>query len=157
MKQVLKPGQSVEFATPDEIAALIPRPEQRTRIRETQQVTLDANGNGTIQAYEVPAGYEFEVRRVTIWIGAVSDPNTAPVALNVAGKGVAYQRSGQFIEFGQPQYGAAVQVPGVQTWGDQQGPYLQNKEVFQVRAIALTANLILTSVTEGILVRPSIS
>lgn len=146
----------MEFATPDEIAALIPRPFEETRIRETQQVLLDAGGNGTIQSYEVPAGYRFEVRRVTLWIGAISDPNTAPVALNVAGKGVAYQRSGQFIEFGQPQYGAAVQVPGVQTWGDQQGPYLQNKEVFQVRAIGLTAAVILTSTVEGILTRPAI-
>ena len=70
------------------------------------------------------------------------------------GKTVEYLRSGTRIEWAQPQYGAAVQVPGVQTWGTEQGPYIRNGEVFEVRARGLTANATLDVTVEGILRRP---
>lgn len=153
MRQVLKPGQPVEFVTPDEIARLIPRPSEETRIRMPQGMQLNAAGAGQIEVYKIPAGYEFEVRRVVVTLtgNVPSDPNTAPVLLNAAGKFVAYLRSGSLIEYAQPMYGASLQVPGVQTWGDEQGPYLQNAEVFEVAAAGLPANGQLNVYMEGIL------
>lgn len=153
-KQRIGPGSVIDTLTPDEFLRMLPRPEEVTRIRVPGQVALDANGNGVITVYEVPAGYEFAGRRLTLDI-STTDPVTGAVALNVAGKAIIYRRSGQRIEFGQPAYGPAVQVPGVQTWGDQQGPYLRNKETFEVQAIGLTANVILTATLEGLLRRPS--
>lgn len=158
MKTVLKPGAIIETVTPDEMAELLPRGQQVTRMRVPKGVQLDANGNGQAEVYVIPAGYEFEVRRVVLVLtgNAPSDPNTGNVLLNAAGKFVAYLRSGSLIEYGQPAYGGAIQVPGVQTWGDQQGPYLQNKETFEVQAVGLTASSLLNVYLEGILTRPSL-
>ena len=155
MQQRMVHGAMLDFATPDEIYHLIPRPEQVTRIRAGETIQLDANGAGRDEVYKVPLGYEFAARRVSVTLSGVSDPSSGNVVLNVAGKWIAYLRSQQFIEFGQPQYGAAIQVPGIQTWGDQQGPYLRNGEYFEVQAAGLTANAALIVLLEGLLVRPS--
>lgn len=157
MRQVLKPGQPVDFLTPDELYDAIPRPRQETRIREPASIQLSGAGAGVGDVYTVPAGYEFEARRIVIVLAGniATDPNTGNVLLNAAGKWVSYLRSGSLIEIGQPAYGGAVQVPGTQTWSREQGPYLRNKEVFQVQCAGLTANAILNVYLEGILVRPS--
>lgn len=155
MEQRIVHGATIDALTPDELVSLIPRPAQYTRIRATETVQLDATGSGDDEVYKVPIGYQFAARRISLNIGGATDPSTGNVALNVAGKFVAYVRSGQFIEYGQPQYGAAVQIPGVQTWGDQQGPYLENGEVFGVIAKGLTASVNLLVILEGILYRPS--
>lgn len=156
MKQVLRPGYPVEFLTPDEFVALQPRQHQETRVRAPATLQLDANGNGRVTVYEVDPGYEFEARRIVLTLSGnvPQDPNTGNVLLNAAGKFVAYLRSDSLIEYGQPQYGANVQVPGVQSWSREQGPYLRNGEVFQVQANGLGANAVLNVYLEGILVRP---
>ena len=154
MKQTIRQGAEINFVTPDELVNLIPRAGQVTRVRASATVALDATGAGRDDVYKVPLGYEFAVRRVTVDLTSASDPSTGNVALNVAGKFLRYLRSGQFIEYGQPTYGSSVQVPGVQTWGDQQGPYLRNGEVFQVQAAGLTASVQLTVIVEGLLGRP---
>jgi hypothetical protein len=147
-------GAVLDIVTPDEIVRLIPRPEQITRIRATTQVTLNATGAGQDDVYKVPAGYEFAARRVTMYT-SIADPVTGAVIF-AAGKAVAYLRSGAFIEWAQPQFGNSYQVPGVQTWGSEQGPYLRNSEVFQVQAFGLTASAILTVILEGLLRRPPV-
>lgn len=156
MRQVLRPGYPVDFLTPDEFVRLQARERQQSRVRSASTLQLDANGNGVNIAFEVEAGYEFEARRIVLTLtgNIPSDPNTGAVALNAAGKFVAYLRSGSLIEYGQPQYGATIQVPGIQTWSREQGPYLRNQEVFQVQANGLTANGVLNVYLEGILVRP---
>jgi hypothetical protein len=148
-------GAVLDFVTPGEAAQIIPRPAQITRIRASQTIQLGATGGGQDEVYKVPAGYEFAVRRITINLMTATDPNTGNVTLSTAGKYVAYLRSGQFMEYGQPGYGAALQVPGVQSWGEQQGPYLRNGEVFEVMAVGLTANTQLLVMLEGLLARPS--
>lgn len=156
MKQVIKQGQAIDALTPDEFVRLLPRPVETTRIRAKAQVQLNAAGSGQVEIYKVPAGYSFEARRVFINIGGSSDPSTGNVPLNVAGKFVAYLRSGTLIEYAAPTGPNAVpQVPGVQTWGEEQGPYYRNGEVVEVQALGLTANQWLTVDLEGILFRPS--
>lgn len=154
-QQRIMHGATLDFITPDELVRLIPRPPEISRIRATQQVQLDGTGGGRDEVYKVPTGYEFAARRVSMY-ATVNDPTTGAIALSGAGKGVAYLRSGAFIEWAQPQYASAVQVPGVQTWGAEQGPYLRNAEVFEVLAIGLTASIILTVVLEGLLKRPGV-
>lgn len=158
MKQKLTPGGTIEAMTADEFAKLIPREMQVTRMRVSSTIALNASGNGTdAEIYKCPVGYEFEARRIVLTLtGTVpNDPNTGNVLLNAAGKFVAYMRSNQLIEYGQPQYGAAIQVPGVQTWGDQQGPLISNGEYFGITAQGLTANTQLSVYLEGLLKRPS--
>jgi hypothetical protein len=270
MKQKFIPGGTFEALTQDELMSLVKRPSQVTRIRAASSVLLDATGSGADEIYKVPAGYEFEARRISLnMTGAVpTDPNVGvnldgsasqsttannstatpaagavlanlgtlaggtysvntlgyvfsgvgsdetniglyvggvlqfvvpagvsgpgmaaggpytvivpaggavvqlrAIALSAAGVYltnisatknstvggvyVAYMRSDQLIEYGQPQYGAAIQVPGVQTWGDQQGPYLRNAEVFGVAVKGLTPSTSLSVYLEGILRRPS--
>lgn len=154
-QQRIMHGAVVDFVTPDEIVNLIPRPPEVNRIRATQQVQLNAAGAGQDEVYKVPTGFEFGARRLTAYV-TVNDPTTGAIALAGAGKGLAILRSGAFVEWAQPQYGSAVQVPGVQTWGSEQGPYLRNAEVFEVLAVGLTANAILTIVLEGMLRRPGV-
>jgi len=156
MQQVVRPGYPLNFLTPDEAVRLIPRPREESRVRAPATFQLDGTGGGTLDVFEVEAGYEFEARRVVITLtgNMPSDPNTGNVALNAAGKWCAYLRSGSLIEYGQPAYGGQIQVPGVQTWSREQGPYLRNQEVFQVRVAGLTASGVLAVYLEGILVRP---
>ena len=156
MRQVLRPGYPVDFLTPDEFINLQPRARQQSRVRSPATLQLDATGSGKVTVFEVEAGYEFEARRIVLTLSGnvPSDPNTGNVLLNAAGKFVAYLRSDSLIEYGQPQYGSAIQVPGVQTWSREQGPYLRNGEVFQVQAVGLTASGVLNVYLEGILVRP---
>jgi hypothetical protein len=155
-KQRIMHGAVLDIVTPDEVVKLIPRPPEVSRIRATQQVALNLAGGGQDEVYKVPAGFEFGARRVTAYL-SVTDPTTGAVQLTGAGKGLAYLRSGAFIEWGQPAYGGTVQVPGVQTWGAEQGPYLRNGEVFEVMAFGLTGSAILTVVLEGLLRRPGVA
>ena len=146
-------GAVVNIPTADEIVKLLPRPLRKTRMRMPASLALNAAGAGAVDVYKVPVGAEFEARRVvfTLTGSAPNDPNTGNVALNVAGKWIAYLRGGNLIEYAAPLYGAAVQVPGSQSWGDEQGPYLRNGEVFSIQAAGLTANVVLNIYLEGIL------
>lgn len=157
MKQRIVHGATVDMLTADELFKMIRRPREVTRIRAPQGLQTDAAGAGVANVYKVPIGYELEVRRVVLTLtgNAPADPNSGNVLLNAVGKFVAYLRSGQLIEYGQPQYGAAIQVPGVQTWGDQQGPYIRNGEVFGVQVAGLTPATVFNVYMEGLLTRPS--
>lgn len=65
---------------------------------------------------------------------------------------LAYLRSGQLIEYATPRGpNGAAQVPGIQTWGKEQGPYLANGEVFGVRVKPALAPQHLRVSVEGIL------
>lgn len=157
MLQKIAHGAQIDALTPAEADALLRarfREEVETVVRASGQVNLDGTGSATEELYTVPPGFEFEVRRVSMDLDTASDPGTGQVALG-AGKTVEYLRSGTRIEWGQPAFGGAVQVPGVQTWSRQQGPYLRNGEVLEVRAKGLTANAKLVLQVQGILRRPA--
>lgn len=157
MRQRIVHGTEIDTATPGEVSQIVAalHEPERTRVRAPQAVLLDANGNGQDEVYKVPMGYEFFVRRVFLNLSTASDPSTGNVPLNVAGKFVAYLRSGNLIEYAVPISPNAVpQVPGAQNWGDQQGPYLRNAEVFEVQARGLTPNASLMVTVEGILRKP---
>lgn len=155
MEQTLRPGGKIDAATPDEIRSLllaIASHDESSRVRAASTLQLDVNGNGQDEVYTVPLGYEFEARRVFLDLDTASDPSTGNVPLNVAGKAVEYRRSGSRIEYAAPvSPNAAAQVPGVQTWGAEQGPFLINGETFEVKVTGLTPNAHLTAIVEGIL------
>lgn len=157
MRQRILHGAYVDMVTPDELYKALPRPEEITRVRAPASIQLDAAGGGKKDCYKVPTGMELEIRRIVVTLtgNTPSDPNTGNVLLTAAGKFLAYLRSDQLIEYGQPQYGAAVQVPGIQTWGDSQGPYIRNGEVFGVQVAGLTPNAMLNIYMEGVLKRPA--
>lgn len=159
MKTTIKHGVELETLTPDELRATLSglaEQNRAQRVRASQAVALDAAGAGMDEVYTVPMGWEFEARRVSLDLDTATDPSTGNVPLNVAGRSVEYLRSGVRIEYGVPQGpNVAPQVPGIQSWGDEQGPYLRNGEVFEVRARGLTANSRLMVTVEGILKRPS--
>jgi len=155
MQQTIKPGGKIDAATPSEIRSLlesIASHDESSRVRAAAVVALDGNGNGQDEVYAVPMGYVFEARRVSLDLDTASDPSTGNVALNIAGRAVEYRRSGSRIEYAAPDSPNGVaQVPGVQTWGSEQGPFLINGEVFEVKATGLTAGAHLTAIVEGIL------
>lgn len=68
------------------------------------------------------------------------------------GRSVEYLRSGSRMEYAEPTGPNGItQVPGIQTWGSEQGPYLLNGEAFEVKARGLTAAARLTVIVDGIL------
>lgn len=155
MRQAIRPGGTIDALTTEEAQELFRHGRRKPkvqRVRAAATITLDANGNGQDEVYAVPAGMEFAARRVSLDLNTAADPSTGNVPLDVAGKTVEYLRSGTRIEYAVPQSPKAVpQVPGIQTWGDQQGPYLRNGEVFEVRVKGLTANAVLDVTVEGLL------
>jgi hypothetical protein len=149
-------GAYVHIPSPDEIAVAVNRGPDRLRHRIPASLALDGTGSGKVNIWDIPAGMKFEVRRIMLSLtgNVPSDPNTGNVLLNAAGKFVALLRSDSLIEYLQPTYGAAIQVPGIQTWSREQGPYIANKEVLQLQAAGLTGNLELGIYVEGILEVP---
>lgn len=145
MRMKMEHGAMLDIATPDEVARIVAAStramldESKVQIVRTAQVVqLDGNGNGQVEVYKVPMGMEFGLRRVSLGITTVVDPNTG-IPINTVGKYIEYLRAGTRIDYGQPSYGAAYQIPGAETWGEQQGPFLKNGEVFEVKATGLTA------------------
>lgn len=162
MRQRIVHGAVVDIATPDEIVKLIPRPRQTTRIRapETFRVSSDDFTIKNGEIYKCPIGYQFEARRV-VWslfgANANQDPSVGSLPLGGAGKWAAYLRSGNLLEYAMPQMGSNFQVPGVQTWGDEQGPYIQNGETFGIFLATGGAGFAGAQISvylEGILTRP---
>ena len=155
MRQTIRHSSSIDFATPEEVQAIVQgaiTSREVSRVRSPANIQLDANGNGRDEVFVCPVGMEFVARRVSLDLSTAADPSTGNVPLNVAGKYVQYLRSDTPIEYAVPvSPNAASQVPGVQSWGAEQGPYLRNGEVFEVRAVGLTANAILRVTLEGIL------
>lgn len=163
MLQKIIHGANLDIVSRGELEALLrqytTRQQSLRRVRAPEHVVLDATGTGTIQVYKVPAGYEFEVRRVILDLSTATENNLPAVTVSLAGGGLSlqYLRSGTRIEWGNPASPAAVggggYVPGSQTWGKQQGPSLRNGEVFQIRAIlgAGLAGVELIATVEGIL------
>jgi hypothetical protein len=162
VRQALVPGQTIDVLTPGEAAELfesIFRETVQERVRAAGTIQLDATGAGTEELYTVPLGFEFEVRRLFVDISTAADPNTNSVALNVAGRSIEILRSGTRVEYAAPlsPNGGIAQVPGVQSWGDEQGPYFRNGEVVELRCRGLTAQATLDATVEGILRRPPAS
>lgn len=159
MKQRIIHGAFVDMVTPDELYKALRKTVRRTRVRVPAAITLDAAGTtGAIKdIYKVPIGTEFEVRRISFDLGNVIASNLVPgsIALNAAGNYIRYLRSGQFMEYGLPinPTSTGPKVPGVQTWGEEQGVYLRNGDVFQIDAAlsAASANTTLSVTLEGIL------
>lgn len=160
MRTILKHGAVIDHVTPDEMRAMLgdssDKESASKRVRTAVGVNLDAAGNGQDEVYGVPIGFEFEARRLFVNLSTASGPVTGSVALNVAGKQIALLRSGVLMEYAVPLAPTALaQVPGMQTWGFQEGPYLRNGEVFEVQAVGLTALATLMVTLEGILTRPA--
>lgn len=161
MRQRIIHGAFVDMVTPDELYKAIRRPVEITRIRASETVQLDANGTsgGPVAVYKVPIGTEFDIRRVSFELSGVTELNLqgSSVSLASVGTSIRYFRSGNPIEFAYPVSPVAsspARVPGVQTWGDQQGPYMRNGEVFQIASVLQVAQATwsLTMTVEGILV-----
>lgn len=138
------------------------REATRGRVRATAAVFTDpATGFAELDVYNVPQGFQFEVRRVFMDGSQVSENganlNTAGASGSAANSFVRYQRSGTLIEYGKPNNIPGLSgfsVPGVQTWGKEEGPKLTGGETFQVRFRMSQASIRGQSVTvtvEGIL------
>jgi hypothetical protein len=158
----IKHGAILNAVSREEVEQLLQqyttRQQTRERVRAPATTILDATGAGLLEVYIVPIGWELEVRRVQFDLSTVNETNvaTASVSLNTPGFAVQYLRSGTRIEWGMPGSPANnFKVPGVQTWGAEQGPYLRNGETFEVRALlgAGVSGASLTILMEGILTR----
>lgn len=158
-RQVLLPGKPLDILTPEEAAELIAaayREDVTLRVRAGAIGQAVAGATKIIDVYKVPAGFEFEARRIFLDLSTGGDTPHGGMDLTAAPNWVEYLRSGDRIEWGQPQAPTLTpnQIPGVQTWGSEQGPYLRNGEVFQVRVNGVPMPNTVEVSLEGILRRP---
>lgn len=159
----LKHGSILDTVSREEMRQLLQeftiRQQTRERVRATAVVVLDANGLGEVNVYTAEPGWELEVRRLFFDNSVASEGNLAAGSINLStpGQAVQYLRSGTRIEWGNPIGPLATtgRIPGTQTWGNEQGPYLRNGEVFQVRLLAGVAFALstLTVTMEGIITK----
>jgi hypothetical protein len=140
VRQRVTAGGHIEAATPAEVSEIVGASNKGMiavdRIRAAATVTLGPTGIGQDEIYKVPAGMKFAARRVSIKSSVDGgDPFNVNVLGALAGEYISYLRAGQFISFAMPiNVNQKVALPGVETWGDQQGPNLVNGEVFEVYA-----------------------
>lgn len=163
MRTKLIHGAILDTASRKEVEELLKqyttRQDTRERVRASAVITLDANGVGQDEVYGPPPGWELEIRRVQVDLQSVNETNfpAGSIPLSTAGVSLQYLRSGTRIQWGNPESGAGAggRVPGLETWGAEQGPYLRNGEVFEVRAVlgAPVANQVLSIYMEGILTK----
>lgn len=160
-QQRVTAGGTLDIPSLDEIANLMLGGPLRQRVVAKQVIQLNNVGNGstgvdTEDLYTVPAGMFFEARRISFNLNTATDPNTGNVALNVTGKYISLLRSGEWMEYANPSSAAGVpSIPGAQSWAKEQGPYLQNQQVFQVACVGLTANASVTVILEGVQTDPN--
>jgi hypothetical protein len=140
VRQRVTAGGHIETATPAEVSEIVGASNKGMiavdRIRAAATVTLNSAGVGQDEIYKVPAGMKFAARRVSIKSSVDGgDPFNAQYLGALANEYITYLRSGQFISFAMPTHlTLKIALPGVETWGDQQGPNLVNGEVFEVYA-----------------------
>lgn len=184
MRQRIGNGSILDAATPEEVRDILLGQQDESplvkRVRAPYQVQItDSNGNGNhgnaVDIYKVPAGMSFELRRFTIFMGGLTlapgltsvnnSPGTNAISLSGVGGpapagGVALLRSDVLIEWLQPMSAGLVQIPGIQTWSKQQGPFLLNGEKLQIQVLGVIAGLsalnALAGIAEGILTDPGI-
>lgn len=158
MQQRIIHGAIIDILTPDELVHLLPRPPRQTRMRPTADVILDATGAGQVDVYKIPMGAEFDLRRVQFELSTVTGGNlgTAGISLVTVGNFCRYTRSGTPVGWALPVNSLGTgngRIPGVETWGAEQGPYLRGGEVFGVSIAGGAANAgnTITITAEGIL------
>lgn len=158
MRQRIIHGAFVDMLTPDEFYKAIQRPVVESRIRAPFSINLDANGAGDGIAYKVPTGGEFALRRVTFELTNITEANfqANSINLNAAGLFVRYFKGDAPLQWGIPASSLGVgRIPGYESWGDEQGSYLRNGEVFRIKVglgAAGAANSTLSGTVEGILI-----
>lgn len=133
MRQMVRPGGHIETVTPDEVVKILHSQRRDWEVFRAAESSnpLNANGQGQLDVYQCPAGMEAAVRRVSIYQSPGADPISTQQLLNAAGKFCYYTRNDQFIEYAIPLGPAGqAQIPGLQTWSFEEGPYLRNQEVF---------------------------
>ena len=158
MEQTIRHGAKINAATPDEVAAEVQKVridrEQRTHIRAGAQVQLDATGSGVVEVYKVPLGDHFSARRIFLTLNTIAaNPNTNGTQWGT-GRWAEYRRSGTLLSYANTTWNNLYGLPGSETWGDQQGPELENGEVFEIAMFGVTASALLIVMLEGILIRP---
>lgn len=151
MEQLVSHGGTIDAVTTKEMQTMVNgiktglpvsnQPSKITRIRATSSIILDENGDGVLDIYQVPLGYEFELRRVNF------DGNGTP-SNTQGGDGshyITYLRSGRLIAYANPNSylnnnsdTSTTLVPGNESWSSEQGPILKNGEVLSVGLNMLT-------------------
>lgn len=133
-KQTITPGGSIDAVTGDELARLFDaflRSQAPARpIRAMQEGKTDANGNVSIDAYEVPPGMEFELSRVVIQ----ADGFTPGVPFAAAGASWGeVRRSGTLIDWFTDQANTVkLGLPNRLSWNQGANSRIRNGEVVQV-------------------------
>lgn len=160
MKITIRHGAIVDVPTAEELAhhlTDLAATPARTTIRAAANLPLDASGDGIVSAFTVPPGYEFMLRRLAFNLSSATDSFTGAVQLGVAGVWIKLLRSGTLIEYSMPVGPTThIQVPGVQSWSEVEGPYLSNGEELQIQANGLTASADLNIEATGLLVKPDV-
>jgi hypothetical protein len=140
-RATIKQGETIDFVSPDELRAILGEAaSQQNRLspqtsRPIEGIVLDANGNGTVELYKVPAGMEFALHRIIIDADGITPaaPFTNPAGFAEILRGGAMFG---FVSFAP----AAGGLPAVNTWGSDNAIRYRNDEVVEVSIVGGPAN-----------------
>ena len=153
-KTKLEPGAEFEFVTPDELRDVLREVSaelQSTgpqRVRASQAVALDANGDGTVVVYAVPVDSHFIVHRLELESDG-HDPGT-PFTAAAGYADLVRGKDGERIDF-VLFASSAGGLPQVKTWSSENGPYFHAREQVTVKVVGGPANGNLIARVQGVL------
>lgn len=173
MRTLIKPGSPIETLTPDEARDIIQQEYRKQvfqHVRAEGTAKMDATGTGQVDAYTCPMGFEFECRRILIegdaglfWLKALpalgqGGPSQLvnPLEYMRSGESIGIPTVSNVIKTAVPQDEVWWLFPHLDTWGDQQGPYIRNGETLSLnlRGLINSANLTIQVTVEGLQRRP---
>lgn len=141
-----------EVLTPDEAVGLVRemldglRGEGPRSVRPDESAILDADGNGTIEVYKVPMGYEFALHRLVLDF----DGSTVAVPYTNAAGYALIQRSGEMMDF--VSFAAAAGgIPAVYTQSGAAAARFRNGEQVEVVIVGGPVNRSVRAKVQGTL------
>lgn len=156
MKFTLKPGETIETLTPDELEGLLDRVAERfsqpldERVLNPTSVILSAAGAGTLIAYEVPPGYDLRLDAIVLNAAGVTPaaPYTAAGAY-VAVFSDESASPGSLIDFSS----TTTIFPSRFSWSSNEAPIVRSGQVVLVQVVNGPANGNVTARLQGVLER----
>jgi hypothetical protein len=151
-RATIKQGETIDFVSPDELRAILGEAaSQQNQLspqtsRPIEGIVLDANGNGTVELYKVPAGMEFALHRIVIDLDSAT-PATPYTNANGYAEILRGGTMQDFVSFAP----AAGGLPAVNSWGGGAALRYRNDEVVEIAIVGGPANGTVLVRAQGVL------
>lgn len=107
---------------------------QRVRAAASGVIPLTLDTPLILPVYKVPTGFRLDINQVQWDLGTFTEADLLNGIALLGGNSGSYYRSGIRLAWALPKSPALSlpAIPGIETWGDEEGPQLISGEVFEV-------------------------